>query len=76
MTENLAMSVQELFEEVVQRGITDGVTGNEAYEMLVDEVLEDHLAVAEMHDDQDTEGWADALKARYGEYEVRLEEGG
>jgi hypothetical protein len=76
MTENLAMSVQELFEEIVDQGIAEGIQSKEAYDMLVDEVMEAHEAVAELHDDQNIEGWADDLKARYAEYEIRLEEGG
>lgn len=72
MTENLMMSDQDLFEEIVDRGIAEGVNNQEAYNQLVADVIEQHRRWGEMHDDQDLEGDEDALQARWPEYEERL----
>ncbi len=74
--ENLTFSIEDLFEEVVAAGIEQAVNEETAYFDLVDEVIEDHRRIGEEHDDQNQEGYADVLKARFGEYMKRLEDQG
>ncbi len=72
MVENLALSNQELFEEVVERGLAEGAADREAYEGIVDDVLEQHREWMELHDDQNLEEKEEDLKSRWPEYEQRL----
>lgn len=72
MTENLIFNLQDLFEEVVEEGIAQGVNTEEAYHQLVDDILEEHRRVRELHDDQNLEGHLTHLKARWAEYQDRL----
>lgn len=72
MQENLTTSDQALFEEVVKRGIAEGVANQEAYNQLVSDIIEGHRRVAELHNDQDLEGSEDVLEARWPEYQKRL----
>lgn len=50
-----------------------GVHTQESFHQLVDDVIEDMRRYGELHDDQNLEGHIDALKARFSEYEGRLE---
>ena len=72
MVEFLDMSVQALFEESVSRGITEGVSNEEAYVELVSNVIADHRRLGELADDNDLEGMEDVLSARWAEFEARL----
>lgn len=74
MMENLSFDLQELFEEIVAEGQAQGVNNEEAYHQLVDDTLEDHRRVQEVHDDQNLEGYLAQLKARWPEYLARLSE--
>ncbi len=69
MVENLEFSVQGLFDEVVEQGVAQGVADKEAYDELVDEVIGAHLDLGELDADQDLEGFASDVKARFPEYE-------
>ena len=72
MTENLIFNLQDLFEEIVAEGIAQGVNTEEAYHQLIDDVIEDHRRVKEIHDDQSTESYETQLKARWPEFRDRL----
>ncbi|MFH1712497.1 MAG: hypothetical protein ABH846_04670 [Patescibacteria group bacterium] len=72
MTENLAMSNQEIFDEIVERGIAEGVGDQEAFHQLVETVLEQHQDVGELDKDQNVELKEDVLKARWPEYQTEL----
>lgn len=72
MTENLMTSDQDLFEEIVERGIAEGVADQEGFNQLVSDIIEEHRRVEELADDQDLEGDEDALQARWPEYQQRL----
>jgi hypothetical protein len=54
------------------------VKSKEAWDDLVDEVIEDHVDLGQMDPDQDTENWKEVLKHRWQEYRVenadRMEE--
>lgn len=74
MTENLISSEQDLFEEVVEKGLAEGVANQEAFNQLVSDVIEQHRRWGEEHDDNDLERQEDDLQARWPEYEARLNE--
>ncbi|MFA5945500.1 MAG: hypothetical protein WC802_01125 [Patescibacteria group bacterium] len=73
MTENIIFSLEDLFEEVVSAGVEQGINEESAYFDLVDEVIEEHREIGELHDDQGLDAHADVLKARFAEYMKRLE---
>lgn len=66
---NLAISSQELFEEILERGRLDGINNIEAYKELVENVIEAHRAVGELHEDNNLEGMETILNERWGEFE-------
>ena len=74
MIQNLLTSDQEIFEDVIERGIGLGVATQEAFNKLVDEVIEAHREVGELHDDQNLIGDEEVIKERWGEYQTRLNE--
>ncbi len=76
MTENLAFSIEDLYEEVVAAGIEQAVNEESTYFDLVDEVIEEHREIGELHDDQNLDAYADVIKARFANYMKRLEEQG
>jgi len=73
MTENIIFSLEDLFEEVVSAGVEQGINEESSYFDLVDEVIEEHRSIGELHDDQGLAAHADVLKARFSEYLKRLE---
>ncbi|MFC1788161.1 hypothetical protein ACFLZY_03000 [Patescibacteria group bacterium] len=68
MTENLFTNREQLFQEIVQRGRSEGVTAQDAYDELVKTVIEDHRRVGEIHDDSATVDWAEQLQGRWFDY--------
>jgi len=67
------MSNQEIFDEIIERGIQSGVTDQEAYNQLVETVLEEHQDVGELDKDQNIELKEDVLKARWNEFKSELD---
>lgn len=74
MTENLIFNLQDIFEEIVEEGMAQGVNTEEAYHQLVTDTIEEHRRVRELHDDQNLEAYATQLKTRWADYRERLEE--
>lgn len=70
--ENLALSNQDLFNEIVERGRHEGALEQEAFHQLVETVLEEHQDVGELDKDQDIELMEDELKARWAEYQGNM----
>ena len=58
----------ELFDEISEIARAKGLSNASDWALLVDEVLESHLAIAELNDDQDIEGMKQALKDAWDEY--------
>lgn len=67
-------SEEELFETICEEGAMQGVADETAYADLVDEILEDLRREAELGTDQNLEGHAEHLKARFAEYISRIAE--
>jgi hypothetical protein len=72
MVEYLDVDREGLFEEIVETGREEGVTEQEAYNELIDTVIEDHRRVGEMHDDSSYEGIKEALRERWPDYREAL----
>jgi hypothetical protein len=68
------MNEEQIFEEIVERGKMELISGREAFDSLVEETLEEFVDHEELDIDQDTEGMESHLKARWEEYKARLEE--
>lgn len=68
MTDFLSVDPSEIFQEIVELGRAEGINDQQAYVDLVDEVIERHRRVGEMHDDSSTVGMAEALRGRFAEY--------
>lgn len=72
--ENLALDLEELFGEISERARDAGTMTREEWDDVVDEVLEEKREVGEMHDDDDWQQMVDALKSRFNDFEVEVEE--
>jgi len=68
MTENLAYTPESLYHEAERRGREQGVASREEWNDLVEEVIEEHRAVGEMHDDEELEDLERMLRERFDEY--------
>lgn len=68
MMENPILSRKDLFNEIVERGREEGVTSLDAYNVLVENVLEDHRRLNEIDSDQDTNSIREALQGRFETY--------
>jgi hypothetical protein len=72
MAEFLDVDRQGVFDEVVERGREQGVTTQEEYNDLVEEVIEGHREWAEIHDDSPTEDLEEQLRGRWPDYKEAL----
>ncbi len=72
MTQVFTVTEEDLFNEIVEKGQLDLVSTKEAYDMLVEEVVQDNIDLGGLDIDQDTEGYETRLKERFAEYETRL----
>lgn len=68
MTENIHVDRETIFQEVIERGRNEGIADREAFHDLVEEIIQEHLQVGEMHDDQPTVDISEQLKARWVDY--------
>lgn len=69
--------ITELFTEINKRAKSNGVTDQEGWDGIVDEVIEQFRTTdGAIHDDEETEGMEEDLRARFSEYEETLTEGG
>jgi hypothetical protein len=58
----------ELLAEITEIARSKGLSNASDWALLVDEVLESHLDIAELNDDQDLEGMKQTLKDAWSEY--------
>lgn len=62
-----------MFEELVEKGLAEGVTTQEAYKTLVSDFIEQKRRWGGVDDDNDLEGMEDKLEGRWSEYQAALE---
>ncbi len=73
--DNLTFSEEEIFERIVEEGMMQGISGEEEYHTLVEEVIDDMLRMGELDEEQNIEGHMSHLRARFAEFERRSQEG-
>ena len=65
-------NVNELYNEIVNRARDTGVADQEAWDELVEEVVEEYRTQGMTEEDDDTEGDEDALKAMFPKFHAEL----
>ena len=65
-------TLDDAVQELWQRAQDEGVATQDAWDELVDELVEDHVDLGQIDPDQDTENWKEILKHRWADY--RLEQ--
>lgn len=61
-----------MFQEICETGREEGIVDEGAYRDLVEDVIESHRRVGEMHDDSPTDSLAEEFIARFAEYKTSL----
>ena len=72
MVELFGYNEEGLLEEVISKARDEGVASQEAWNDLVEQVLDDHARVGEVDSDDDLTAMREALQARWGDYEAEL----
>ena len=72
MTQFLNIDREQLFQDLVERGRQQGVTDQEAYHELCDDLVAELLEVGEMDEDADTIGIVSHLKGRWPDFQEAL----
>ncbi len=72
MTEFLNVDREAMFQEIVDRGRTEGIVDQDAFHELAEEVVMEHLNVGEIDEDSSTVGWVEQMKGRWPEYREAL----
>ena len=72
MIENLSYNLQELFQEIIEAGRAQGVAEQNAFNDLVEDVIEKHRRVGEIHVDSSTKGMQEHLQNRWQDYKTEL----
>lgn len=75
MVENLSYNVEDLYEEVAERAREAGVASEEAWNELVEEVLDEHVNWGEVDVDDDITGLREALQEKWKQFERGLQGG-
>lgn len=75
MDENLSFSPNEVLREAVTRMQEDGAFDRDAYNDLVDEIIEHKIERGELDVDEDTEEIKEQLRMRWSEAEAMLTTG-
>jgi hypothetical protein len=71
---NLSFTMEDLFQQVVARGIEHRVTDQASYNDLVEELIEERRSVGEIHTDNPTEDMEAQLRGRWVDYQASLED--
>jgi hypothetical protein len=61
-------NINELYSDIVERAKATGIANQEAWDDLVEEVVEEYRTNGLLDDDDPTEGMEDVLRGRFGEY--------
>lgn len=73
--QNLTFNLDDVFKSILARMETQGTFTQEAYNDLVEEVLQEKLDIGELDPDDDTEEYEDQLRARWPEAQTSFESG-
>ena len=72
MVELFGYNEEGLLEEVITKAREEGAASAEAWNDLVEQVLDDHARIGEVDSDDDLTAMREALQARWGDYEAEL----
>lgn len=72
MVEYLGFTPEELFTEVADRAREEGVTNQEAWNDIVEEVIDEKNEFGEMHPDEDIGVLKEMFRGRWGEYQKTI----
>jgi len=63
-----SLTAAELFEEIADLAREQGVADQETWDGMVEEIIEDHLALGEIDLDEDVEGIRKTLRLKWATY--------
>jgi hypothetical protein len=69
MTNLDTLNTGDLFAEISDLAREQGVTSQEDWSELCDEVIDSHFDIGELNDDQDLEGKREGLRMMWAEYQ-------
>lgn len=69
---NLEINLESLFDEIVDRGRGEGITNQEGFNELLEEILMGHLDVGELDDQNTTSDLTEQLRSRWPDYKEAL----
>jgi hypothetical protein len=75
MTEFLTFDLNEVFRTAVERMQSDGIATKDAYDDLIEELLEEKVELGELSADDDIEEYEDKLQARWPEAQALMTSG-
>lgn len=67
--EDLHFNIESAFKEVLERRKNQGAFDKEAYDQLVEDVIDEKLDRGELNDDDNTQEWKEQLQNRWAEVE-------
>jgi hypothetical protein len=73
--EDLHFDLHEVFNEIINRLQDEGAFDREAYDDMVDEVLEEKVDMGELSIDDDIEVYKEQLRTRWPDAEAAFESG-
>ncbi len=74
LMENVILDLEKIYEEIKERAFAEGAFSREEWDGIVDDALDSKREFEEIHDDVDWTEIAEALKARYEEFEGEIPE--
>jgi hypothetical protein len=66
--ENLTFDLDELYQAVKERALSEGAYGPEEWSDVIDMTLQDREEFGEVHDDEELSAVKEQLKTRYEEF--------
>ena len=72
MTEFLNFNINQAYAEIKQQGEAQAITTKEAYDVLVEQYINEKIDLGEIDSDQDTEQIINSLQSRWDDYHDNL----
>lgn len=70
--ENLIFDLEELYQAVKERALSEGVATPEEWSDAIDMTIQDFEESGEIHDDEEISAVKEQLKARFGEFKSEI----
>lgn len=72
MIEYLSYNLEDLFAELKDRARAEGAYSQEAWDDLVEEIIDEHVRVGEIEDDDELQSMREALRARFPDFSAEI----